>query len=424
MKNKMKKIFLLIAVVSITFINNYSFATDEPSVGSPAAILIEANSGKVLYEKNADQIMYPASTTKILTAILTIENCDLDEIVTVNYNAISSIPSGYSIADLKADEEISVENLLDVMLVHSANDAANVLAMYVGGSIESFVAMMNAKALELGCTNTHFTNPYGKQDEEHYSTARDLAIIAQYCMQNDTFRSFVSQTTSNIPATNKHEARTFTNTNDMLLATSRYYYEYTIGIKTGYTSEAKNCLIAASNKDNFEVISVVLGAESSQVSPTSNRYTDTISMFDYAYNNYSIKTVASENDILTQVTISNGTKDTKNLDVLVQEDVNCLLSNSISEDQITPTISLNDNLSAPIVAGSIVGTATYSIDGVEYTVNLIAAHDVEKSEFLFLIIRIILVLLILFTLSTLIFKPKKNKLRYKHYKNYKYYKHF
>ena len=151
--------------------------TEQPEISADAAILIDSSSEKVLYSKNENQKMYPASTTKILTAILTIENCNLNDVVTVPYEAISSITSGYSVAALQTGEQLTVEQLLQVMLVHSANDAANVLAFHVSGSIENFANLMNNKVSELGLTNTHFTNPSGMHDENHYTTAHDLAII-------------------------------------------------------------------------------------------------------------------------------------------------------------------------------------------------------------------------------------------------------
>ncbi len=403
---KFKNIFILIFTFLFVF-STFSFATDEPTVFSEAAILIDANTGKSLYEKNATQQMYPASTTKIMTAILTIENCELDETVTVNYNAISTIPSGYSIAELVEGEELTVKQLLEVLLVHSANDAANVLAMHVGGSIDSFVSMMNSKAQEIGCTNTNFTNTYGKQEDTHYTTAKDLALIAQYCMKNSTFRSFVSQPECTITATNKHEPRNFKNTNDLIRPSSDYYYEYAIGIKTGYTSEAKNCLISASSKDGFETISVILGADKAP-DGASARYVDSINLFEYAYNNYSIKELAHKDDVITQITIPNGTKETKELDVLLVEDITAL-TNISNTDANSPAITINNNLSAPLAAGTIVGSVTYNIDNIEYKADLVAAHDVEKSDALIIILQIGLAIFILIILGKLFLSSKTKK---------------
>jgi D-alanyl-D-alanine carboxypeptidase (penicillin-binding protein 5/6) len=409
MKINIRKIFLIIFILLITIcINNLSFATDEPELNSQAAILIDQSTGKILFEKNSEEKMYPASTTKILTAILTIENCELDEVVTVNYDAISTIPSGYATADLKAEEQLTIKQLLDVLLVHSANDAANVLAMHVGGSIESFVTMMNSKAQELGCTNTNFTNAYGLQDENHYTTAKDLSRIAQYCMENSTFRSFVSQPQCTITATNKHDARYFTNTNDLLRPSSKYYYEYAIGVKTGYTKEAKNCLIASSKKNGLELLSVILGADGLE-SGSSHRYDDTTSLFEYGYSNYSMQKIASANDIVSNITVSNATQETKNLELALTDDINCLISNNSNIENIEPVINLEKTITAPLATGTVVGTATYTIDGEKYTSKIIATHDVEKSTFWLLIIRIILITLIIITLISLLIPKKKKK---------------
>lgn len=354
---KTKKIFATLLIIFIVSMQLTCFAEDntsttleaesEPELYSEAAILIEATTGKVLYNKNANQKMYPASLTKIMTAIITIENCDLDEMVTVNYNAISTIPYGYSTAELIADEKLTVKQLLEVLLIHSANDAANVLAMHVGGSIDSFVNMMNSKAQELGANSTNFTNAYGLHDENHYSTANDLALIAKYCMENSSFRSFVSEQSCTITSTNKHDVRTYNNTNDLIRESSSYYYEGTIGIKTGYTKEAKNCLISAVNKNGFETIGVVLGAGNT-TDNLSARYVDSKALYDYAYSNYTVKKVATKDDVITQTKILNGTTETKNLEILISKDITALVSSSYENSEISPTIRLDGNLSAPI----------------------------------------------------------------------------
>ncbi|MBR3163151.1 MAG: D-alanyl-D-alanine carboxypeptidase [Clostridia bacterium] len=405
---KVKKILAIFFSIIIVFISTYSFAIDlDPEkLYAESAILIDSKTGKVLFEKNMDKKMYPASTTKIMTAILTIENCNIEDKVVVNYNAISSIPNGYSTAELITDEELTVKQLLEVLLVHSANDAANVLGMHVGGSIDSFVAMMNSKAQELGCTNTQFTNTYGLHDENHYTTARDLAIIAKYCMQNSTFRHFVSQPNCQIAPTNKHIARSFNNTNDLINTSSKNYYKYAIGIKTGYTKEAGNCLISCSNKDGFETIAVVLNTGTTH----GARYEDSISIFNYAFNTFGIKKVAGKNDVITQITVNNGSKDTKNLDLLLAEDVNALTFINNDSTKIEPTINLNKNISAPIAAGSVVGNVTYNILNTEYKVDLIASHDVEKSEFLIITLRIFVIVIIVIVVIILISKIFRKKI--------------
>lgn len=268
-----KRIFLVF--IFIIFLCNYCYGTheddyEEINLYSDAAILMDSNSGTVLYEKNCTKKMYPASTTKIMTAILALEKCNLDDIVTVNYSALFAVPSGYSIAALQTNEELTISQLLQVLLVHSANDAANVIAEHISGSISEFSNLMNEKAVEIGCTNTHFLNPSGIHHDDHYSTAKDLAVMMEYCMRNSEFRKIVSMTSCTIPATNKYDKRTFTNTNGLIInkpskSSNNYYYEYCIGGKTGYTSQAKNCLISVSSKDNLELICVILGASQTEV---------------------------------------------------------------------------------------------------------------------------------------------------------------
>lgn len=403
---KIKKFFIIIFSLILVFANTTCFAIDSEKLYAESAILIDTNTGKILFEKNIDKKMYPASTTKIMTAILAIENCDLEEKVIVNYNAISTIPSGYSTAELITDEELTVKQLLEVLLVHSANDAANVLGMHVGGSIDSFVTMMNSKAQELGCENTNFTNTYGLHDENHYTTAKDLSKIALYCMKNNTFRHFVSQPSCQIAPTNKHAARSFNNTNDLINTSSKFYYKYAIGVKTGYTKEAGNCLVSASSKDGFETIAVVLNTGTVH----GARCEDSISLFNYAYNNYGIKKIASKNDVITQATVYNGTKDTKQLDIVLSEDINALSYLDDTNNEITSTINLNNKISAPIAAGSTVGSITYNVLGKDYTADLVAAHDVEKSELMIITLRISLVGIVVIILVLLIKKiSRKNK---------------
>ena len=352
----MKKFIMII--INLIIILNFSMCyakTDEPSITAGSAILIDSNTEKILYSKNENEKMYPASTTKILTAILAIENCKMDDIVTVPYEAISSIPSGYSIAALQAGEQISVENLIKVLLVHSANDAANVLAYHISGSIPQFAIKMNEKISELGLKNTHFTNPSGIHDENHYTTAYDLSIIMKYAMKNPTFRALTKLKSCTIPATNKFEERVFSTTNELLIQDNRdvasnYYYKYAIGGKTGYTTEAKNCLVSVSNKDGLELISVILSV-GMLPNNISGKFVETKALFNYGYDNYTIIKLREKNAIATQVIVKNGTKETKNLDLLISNDISALVKADEMEDKFEPEIKLIDNISAPISKG-------------------------------------------------------------------------
>ena len=413
---KTKKIFFTLFIILIIIINTYCYAidvnainadTDGISIYSESVILIDSNTGTTLYEKNSNQKMYPASTTKILTAILSIENGNLDDKTTVQYDAISGIPSGYSSAYLTEGEIISVRELLEVFLIHSANEAGNVLAEYISGSIDEFVNLMNQKAAELGCTNTHFVNTNGIHNENHYTTAYDLALIARYCMKNDTFRQIVSMKSCTIPATNKSDQREYKNTNNLIDTSSEYYIEDCIGVKTGFTSQAQNCLVSAFNKNGFEVIAVVLGAPKLE-SGESARNIDSTTLYNYAYSNYTIKNIANKNDIIYNIDVKNGNRDTKNLDLILEDNIPALVSTN--NENITYTIKLNDSIVAPISANSVIGTITYTSQGVEYTENLLASHDVVERDykFIFIGISVILILILFMILIKILNKNKKH----------------
>ena len=343
MKRNLKKLIILLFITMLILLNTSSvFATAEkPSIISQAAILMDSKTEKILYAKNENKKMYPASTTKIVTAILTLENCNLDEVVTVSYDAIMSIPEGYSSASLQIGEQLTVEQLLQLLLVHSANDAANVLAEYVGGSVESFVSMMNTKIHELNLSHTHFTNTFGMHDDNHYTTAQDLANIMKYCIKNEDFRKLAGSASCAIPATNKYDIRKYNSTNELIIPNNKNYYPYLTSGKTGYTKQAGDCLVSCSYKDDLELICVILGGKT--VNDISTRFSETKTLYEYGYNNYSIKTILNTNDVVTQIEISNGTKDTKNLDLLANNTISTLLKNNILEDELTPKINIKEN---------------------------------------------------------------------------------
>lgn len=262
---KFKKIIMCLLILFLIFTFASSSYAENLDISAESAILIEASTGKILYSKNAKEKKYPASTTKILTAILALEHCKLDEKISASRTAINSIPSGYSNAAIQVGEILTVDELLQLFLIHSANEIGYILAEHISGSTQKFAELMNSKAKEIGCENTNFTNPSGIHDSNHYSTAYDLSLMAQYCMKNDDFRRIVAMKSCTIKATDKYEQRYFLNTNDLLNKNSKYYNENVIGIKTGYTTQARNCLISAYSKNDIELISVVLDAPASLI---------------------------------------------------------------------------------------------------------------------------------------------------------------
>lgn len=429
--NKSRKIFSLI-IFAIILCSTFSYTLAvtlaektnelEKNLSSEAVLLMEASTGKVVYEKNGYEKKYPASTTKIMTAILAIEHCNLNETATASEFAINSVPSGYSTANIQIGETLSVKDLLYALMLQSANESAVILAEHVSGSQEAFANLMNEKAKELGCKNTHFINPNGIHNENHYTTAYDLALITQYAMKNQTFRDIVKTTSFTLPATTSYpsESRTYANTNNLIIYDARnrpdnYYYKYATGVKTGYTSAAKNCLVASAEKNGIEYISVVLGASITYESTgsVSHRYVDTISLFDYAFDNFSFRKLKSANNLIKTIKIENGKKDENSLDLLIASDVNSLVSLDNKNNQIDPEITLKEGLSTPIAKGDIVGTISYKVEGINYTTDLIAGNDVEeyKPNKIGLYILIFLILIIAILTAVRYYNLKKRSLK-------------
>lgn len=255
-----------------------TYVTDikTPEIAAEAAVLYDVTHDKVLFEKNAGEKLYPASITKLMTALLVLEKANLTDTVTFSKTAVTNLESGAVTLGLQEGDKVSVKDCLYGLLLKSANEVANGLAEHVGGSISGFADMMNAKAAELGCTNTHFVNPNGLNDSNHYTTCLDMAKIAKAAFANPTLCEIASALSYEFPATKSSAARTITPGHKMLYPTDSRYYEGIIGGKTGYTSLAGNTLVTCTEKDGVRLIAVVLKAK-------STHYTDTKALLDYGY---------------------------------------------------------------------------------------------------------------------------------------------
>lgn len=282
----------------------------ELNLYSKSCILIECSTNRVAFEKNSNEKMYPASTTKLLTAILALEKCNLSDKVIITNEMISQIPSGYTTAYLQIGETLTVEQLLNALLIPSANDAGYAIAIHISGSIENFAILMNSKAKEIGCTNSNFTNPSGIHNENHYSTAKDMALIGLYSLKQSKICEIGSKTTYSLPTINGI-TRTFETTNTLLKNNEKNYYEYATGLKTGFTQPAGSCIVATAKKDNMEFLAVILGAPE----PTNEinyRDSDCKTLFEYGFTNYEtiIKIDKNFMNIFSNLIISGGTLNT------------------------------------------------------------------------------------------------------------------
>lgn len=357
---------------------------------SEAALLMDMNTGRLILGKNTQKRMYPASTTKMMTGILALENGNLNDKVTATYDAIKDITLGDSHMGILIGEEFTLDQLLSGMLVYSANDAANVIAIHLAGSIDAFAEMMNQKAQELGMTNTHFVNACGIHNDEHYTTAEDLAKLAQYCMQNEKFREIVKMPIYSMPATNKYaQERNLQNTNLFLssLRSTYHYYEPCTGIKTGHTDKAGYCLVSSAEYKDISLLAVVLNAKNTDTQSGAYSYVDTKKMFEFGFNNYSSKKLASPGDVVHDSKVyeaKNGTR----VALTVPDDIYVLLSSGADLDKdINASVELNsDSLTAPIEQGAVLGKVTYSANGVQLaSSDLIAANSVKQDKILHVI---------------------------------------
>lgn len=257
-----------------------------PSIQGEAAVVMDVASGTVLYEKNSHRQLYPASITKILTALLAIEGSRMDEQVTFSYNAVHRTEGSGIWRDV--DEVMTMEQCLYALMLNSANECAYAIAEHVGGTYEDFIKQMNERAEVLGCTDTHFNNPHGLPDEAHYTSCYDMALIAREAIQNETFRQITGRKQYQIPPTNKHpdEITYLRNHHKMLFKGEKYYYEYCIGGKTGYTDAAGNTLVTYAEKDGLTLVCVTMKEK------TTCQYEDSLKLLKYCFENFTAYNIA------------------------------------------------------------------------------------------------------------------------------------
>lgn len=370
--------------------DTYNSATpeilNEGDLVGKAAILIDADSGKILFEKNARRQTYPASTTKIMTCLVALENwVDLDKMVTVG-NEISEIPADSSKAGIRQGEEYPMIDLLYGLILKSGNDAAMTIAVNVAGSVSEFVKMMNDEAARLGCNDTHFLNPHGYHEEGHVTTAYDLSVIARYAMQNKTFREIAGTKNYTMSSQKKREKWRITTTVSMFDSTSKYYYPDLIGIKTGHHNKSGYCFVGAADKSGTEMISVVLKSKDNYY------WQDTIRLFNYGITCYETLTYTEMfNQAPVYASVANASSEDENSGLLkvsmvpgTQLDsytVRCLpenLNDNLTTFASNLDIHYTNDLTAPIMAGEILGTVDIDVNDQIITATVIASRDVEE----------------------------------------------
>ncbi|OUQ59969.1 hypothetical protein B5E58_02450 [Tyzzerella sp. An114] len=401
-----------------------------------SAILMDASTGEILYEKNMHEQLYPASITKLMTVLLAFEYGKLDETVTFSEEAIFGIERNSSHIALDVGEQITLEQCLYAILLQSANEASLGVAEHIGGSKEGFADMMNEKAKELGCQNTHFVNPNGLHDDNHYTSAYDMALIAKEVLKYDKFREIIATLKYEIPPTNKQpETRYLYAQHQMIKPPSIYVYEGCEGGKTGFTNQALNTLVTYTKRDDTELIAVVLKDTG------ANTYVDTKTLFDYGFENYETLKAFSSDDFSTQKDITQTYKkdtfDLGKLDIKADTDVYTTVKKSDTKPEYTQKINIDNNKIVPTIKeGSTIGTVDI-YDGetkVGYS-NLIASNTIEaipeetikaqkKEELKSLIlniVKIIVTVIIIFIVLIIIIRiVHRRKYRRKKFRRRKY----
>ncbi len=378
-KNKQTLLSLLLGICCLLQLGNLHVCASEywpesPEVEPKSAIVMELSTGTILYEKNITDQHYPASITKIMTTLLALENADLNEVITFSDRAIDETRGGSGIAR-DYGEQMTMEQTLYGVMLASGNECAFAVAEHVGGTMEKFVEMMNEKAAELGCVNTHFSNPHGLQDENHYTCAYDMALIAQAAYANETFRIITGTARYTIPPTNKHEEQTdLQNHNEMLypFRYNKYVYEGCTGGKTGYTTTANSTLVTFAERDGMTLVCVVMDSQAPA------HWTDSRLLFDYAFDNFQmVNIVENESRYPSSENLKKGVLNNQEAFVNISETAAIVLPKTAEFADTKSEITVAD-------AGSdVVGSIVYTYAGHPVGKADIKRTDTVVNEFQF-----------------------------------------
>lgn len=374
--------FVLSAAVPLA-----SYAADEPKIEASAAILIDASNGNILFEKNPNDVMFPASTTKVMTALVTLDavkkgEISLEQPLVFSSEAHDSLPWDGSSISLKVGEEMKLENLLQGLLIASGNDAALCIAEGVCETVNEFVSRMNQKAKDLKLKNTHFVNPHGLQDKDHYTTVSDMAIIARAAMQYEEFRKIVECAHIYLPETNMSEKRYYINTNNLVsrMRYPYYFYDKATGIKTGSTSEAGYCLVSSAADGDKSVIAVVFNAND-----LSQSHNESKALLQYGLTQFNIKRLAQKEDIFGEVRVKQASDGTDHILLSSESNLEVLLPKEADESKIETKTDIPEKVYAPIMPGQVIGKAQFLYDGKKIgEVKLVSTVKIKRHIFGFL----------------------------------------
>lgn len=379
----------MLSVLSPVAWASSSEIVDSMSVNAGAALLVDLDTDTVLFGQEQDKVIYPASTTKVLTALIVLQRIEagelsLDTVVTCSNTFRKTLTYSAAGVDLQPGEEISIESLLYCLLLPSACDAANVLAETISGDLESFSQTMNDTAVALGCTSSHFVNPSGLHNKDHYTTCSDLYLIMKAALQYDEFRKIIATPSIILPATNVSEPRSLQNTNALLegTKTTTYHYPDCIGGKTGSTYLAGYCLLSAAQRDGKTLVCIMMGCNwliNLDGSRDRLQFSESIRLFDWGFENFTTREILEEGTVLGSVPVTLSDEGDQ-VDVVALQGMNAELPIDIEAEDFEITLNCPPTVEAPVAPGDPLGTATVSLDGVEYgSVELVASQGLALS---------------------------------------------
>ena len=427
-------IFLILGCFSASFTASAAYEVTEFEISAKQGMLICLDTDEILYEKNIDDKLYPASITKIMTAtvILESEKFKPKKKIAMTEEILDMVlGTGSAVSNLKAGEKITQLDLMYTILMSSFGDCTYLAAQYYGGSVEGFVDLMNAKAKELGLSGTHYQNPVGLHDDENYTTVRDVCTLTKYALKNETFKKIVESSRYTIPATNMHGERTLSSTNLLQDNTTAFYYQYAKGVKTGYTDEAGRCLVSTASSGGYNYMCILMGCPPND----TKHFSDSRELYRWAFNNFSFKEIADSTEPVCEIPVELSL-DTDFAPLYFKEPFISVLPNGADDSTIVIKPELNyDSVEAPIKKGDILGKATVVFaEQVIGTVDLVAGEDIEQSKLLVAVkyikeffastymkilyaaIAVLIIVFIILVIRLNMATIKKRKVKYKPYK--------
>ena len=386
-KSILSFIIILGVFCSLFSVSSSAYSPSSFTVNAEYCMLSNMDTGEVIYSKNADQRLYPASVTKLMTALVVCENVDdLNKTVVIDGDLLDLLlGTDSSLSYIVKDEVLTIDQLLHYLLITSGNDTALVLAKYVGGTVDRFVEMMNETAAKLGMNSTHFMNPHGLPDDDHYTTVLDIHKLATAAFGVEKIKTICGYSRYVMPPTNLHGERTLSTTNFLINKTTNYYYKYCTGGKTGYTESAGRCIVSTAEKEGMRYLSIVMKADPKYTDANGIQkrieFIDTAKLFEWAFNNFSYKTVIDKNEYLGDIDVGLSWEDS-NIQLFAKDSLTALLPNEADKSSIEVDLKFIDGkkVDAPIDKGQVIAVASvfYANEKIG-EIELCSSKNVKRS---------------------------------------------